>query len=285
MELPSFDLAPPVIDIDAPTGTFRFAKQAYESARLGVLGETLENDLTSGGYGLDTDDEIRAWGRAVDRQESQRRQTVDEASRAFVSRRFSQPPGALFDAIDGVTQRASDSVSEVNREIAIKRSTDYIEARRFTITSATQLEQILIEQHAGIMVAIIGAPHPAPEEEGVDAPRATELQPSPQFEQRPPGLPQGPDSGRPGLEIDRQQDGALAAAAGAAPGDSNQALIGPENALSEPDAVEPETTPPPYPLASPEIAPPGAFPSADLSALLREEEEAGRGSSHVTPTR
>lgn len=100
-------------------------------------------------------------------------------------------------------------------------------------------------------LAIIGAPHPAPEEEGVDAPRATELQPSPQFEQRPPGLPQGPDSGRPGLEIDRQQDGALAAAAGAAPGDSNQALIGPENALSEPDAVEPETTPPPYPLPHP----------------------------------
>jgi len=96
VELPSFDLAPPVIDIDAPTGTFRFAKQAYESARLGVLGETLENDLTSGGYGHDTDDEIRAWGRAVDRQESQRRQTVDEASRAFVSRRFSQPPGAPF---------------------------------------------------------------------------------------------------------------------------------------------------------------------------------------------
>ncbi|MGH8562701.1 MAG: hypothetical protein ACREXW_00920 [Gammaproteobacteria bacterium] len=157
VELPSFDLAPPAIDIDAPTGTFLFAEQAYESDGLDALGATLTDDLTSGGYGIDTADEIRVWGRAVDREEAQRRQAVDEASRAFVSRRFSRSPGSLFDAIDGATQRAADGVSEVNREIAVKRTTDYIQARQFTITAATQFEQILITHHAGIMERALNA--------------------------------------------------------------------------------------------------------------------------------
>lgn len=157
VELPTFDLSPPAIEIDAPTASFRFAEQAYESGVLDELTGTLQGDLASGGFGINTLDELRTWGRADDRERAKRQQSVEETGRAHVSRRCSLAPGTLFGAIEQALQAESDGVSEVNREIAIKRTTDFIQARQFTITAATALEQILIQNHSGIMERALNA--------------------------------------------------------------------------------------------------------------------------------
>lgn len=99
-----------------------------EAARALLL-----DDLTEGGYGIDVDDETQLIDRLRDRATADAQAAVDEVERAFATRRFSEPPGTLFGALERVQEGKREAVSIAARDVYIQRAQQFVQARQFAI--------------------------------------------------------------------------------------------------------------------------------------------------------
>jgi hypothetical protein len=108
-----------------------------EAARAMLLG-----DLQDGGYGIDTDDESALLDRTRDRTAMEATRATEEVERVYTNRRFPTPPGALFDAQERIRQTERSALSEVNRDIFIRRSEQFFQARQFAIQTAGTLDKL-----------------------------------------------------------------------------------------------------------------------------------------------
>lgn len=142
--LPSFDSAAPQNLLSSPTAEFDYVDQGYASPFHDRLVVKLINDLDNGTYGIEPADEDALWSRARDRAAQQARAGVDEAMRRAASTSFPMPPGFMFEQAEEAEQKGQQSLSEMNREIALKRSELYVEGRKFTIQQCKEYEQIRI---------------------------------------------------------------------------------------------------------------------------------------------
>lgn len=119
--------------------------QYYEINGLKTLIQTaLTNDVSNGGYGLDTQDELDLWNRARDREAINAQMAVDEAKRNYSMSAFSMPSGALTQAMERANGVAIEKNSSVNRDLAIKKADLYWEGKKFTLTLGVTLEQLLL---------------------------------------------------------------------------------------------------------------------------------------------
>lgn len=148
--LPTFEATLPTDDLLVPSNVFTYAEEAYSSVLLDPLKAKLLDNLTNGGYGIETADEQAMFQRARDREAASALTAIDEAGRSMAARGFPLPPGELNVAIDRAHQLFQDNVSAVNREITLERSKLYVQNRQFTITEARELEQVLIGLHNAI---------------------------------------------------------------------------------------------------------------------------------------
>ena len=144
------DIVLPTDDLLAPTNDFTFYETAYTSTLLDPLKAKLLADLTNGGYGIDTADEVALFNRARDREVDAAQTRIEEAGRAMAARGFPLPPGELSIHIDRAYQDMQNKVSEVSRVITLERSKLFVENRQFTIREVKELEQITIGFHNSV---------------------------------------------------------------------------------------------------------------------------------------
>lgn len=155
--LPAFSAALPTDDLTAPTAEFSFYEAAYSSTLLDPLKAKLLADLTNGGYGIETADEVALFNRARDREVEAALTRIDEAGRAMATRGFPLPPGELSLHIDAAWQEMQDKVSSASRDITLERSKLYVDNRRFTIEQTREVEQILIGFHNSVQERALNA--------------------------------------------------------------------------------------------------------------------------------
>lgn len=148
--LPAFAAFAPDDDLVAPTTEFQFAEAAYESTLLDPLKAKLLADLTDGGYGIETADEVALFNRARDREVDAMMSRISDAGRAMASRGFPLPPGELSVHVDRAYQEMQDKVSTASRDIMLERSKLYVENRQFTIREVKDLEQMLLNFHNAV---------------------------------------------------------------------------------------------------------------------------------------
>lgn len=138
--LPTFLSTAPQNLLLPPTNTFGYVDQGYLSDLRDPLVAKLLDGLTNGGYGIEPNDEAALWARARDRAEQEGKIAVEQAGKDAVSTSFPMPQGAYYQRLDKARQSIQDKLSEINREIALKRADLYVENRRFTITEVQKYE-------------------------------------------------------------------------------------------------------------------------------------------------
>ena len=104
----------------------------------------LSDEVTTGGYGLDPQDELDLWNRARDRENIGILAAYDEAKRNYSMSGFTMPSGALTKALEKATNIALEKNSSVNRDLAIKKADLYWEGKKFVFTLGVTLEQLLV---------------------------------------------------------------------------------------------------------------------------------------------
>lgn len=157
VDVPSFTAGLPSEDFLTPTNSFAFYEEQYSSALLDELNSKLLSDLENGGYGIETADEQALFNRARDRETELALTQISEVRRSAASRGFPLPPGSLQVAEQRAMQDLQNKVSDVNRDIAVKRADLYVENRRFAIEQAKNLENILIGFHNSVQERTLNA--------------------------------------------------------------------------------------------------------------------------------
>ena len=150
IEVPQFTGISPSDDLIAPTAQFQYFEAAYESTLLDPLKAKLLADLTDGGYGIETADEIALFNRARDREIEAMLSRVEDAGRMMASRGFPLPPGELSIHVDRAYQDMQDKVSSVSRDITLERSKLFVDNRQFTLREVKDLEQITLDFHTSV---------------------------------------------------------------------------------------------------------------------------------------
>lgn len=148
--LPSFTAESPQNTLAAPTTRFDYVDTGYLSELRDPLVAKLLDGLTNGGYGIEPGDEQALWSRARDRAEQQGKIAVDQAGKDAVSTSFPMPQGAYFQRLDKARDQIQVVMSDINREIALKRADLYVENRKFTIQEVQKYEQIAISLYNAV---------------------------------------------------------------------------------------------------------------------------------------
>lgn len=157
VDIPSFTAGLPSEDFLTPTNNFTFYEAQYSSDLLDELNSKLLSDLQNGGYGIETADEQALFNRLRDRETELALTQVDEIRRSAAARGFPLPPGALQIAEQRAFQELQNKVSDVNRDIGIKRADLFVENRRFAIEQAKNIENILIGFHNSVQERALNA--------------------------------------------------------------------------------------------------------------------------------
>jgi hypothetical protein len=157
IEIPTWSETAPVDDLLLPTHEFTWSETVYTSELLDTAKGIIQHDLENGGYGLDPRDETALWERARDREMKNADAAMQQFQRSMAARGFSIPPGAYQAGVMQLQQDARAKVSDLNRDISLKRADLYVQNRQFMLTTGLQAEQFLIAYHAGLAERALNA--------------------------------------------------------------------------------------------------------------------------------
>jgi hypothetical protein len=146
----SFMSSAPVNLLVAPTAEFAYVDAGYTSQLRDPITAKLLHDLENGSYGIEPSDELSLWGRARDRAEAQGRLAMEDAKKRAANMSFELPQGALFADMERARRDVSNMLSDINREIALKRADLYVEGRKFTYQQVQDLEKTSIALYNAI---------------------------------------------------------------------------------------------------------------------------------------
>jgi hypothetical protein len=145
IDLPVWDvLAPDDTNIDAPSGSFSWAEDAYSHALLDKTDSTI-SWMLDGGTGIPDSIWNMIWDRAREQLSEERERAIEEAIERWAARGFSVPGGALNKQVDMVIERFDKLSAEQLRETAIKQAQLEVENLRFAVESGIKLESVLID--------------------------------------------------------------------------------------------------------------------------------------------
>lgn len=148
--LPTFAAVAPQNLLAPPTNTFAYVDTGYTSVLRDPLVGKLLSDLQNGGYGIDTTDEQALWDRARARALQQSQAEIDTAEQSALNSGFVLPQGIFLARQDKAREKLQQALSEINRDIALKRADLYVENRKFTIQEVRQYEQVAIALYNAI---------------------------------------------------------------------------------------------------------------------------------------
>lgn len=157
VDIPSFMAGLPSEDFLTPSNTFEWAEVAYASDLLDAQKAKLLAALEDGSYGIEPADEAALWERARDREVENALVGTEDIFRTTAARGFPIPPGDATVALQRAQQKFQNALSEVSREIALKRAELYHDTWKFTITEVRALENILINVHMSIQERALNA--------------------------------------------------------------------------------------------------------------------------------
>lgn len=157
--LPVFNplVAMPEADFATVTNNFAWAEAAYQTTLLDAATAKLLDDLQNGGYGIETADEDALWERERARQIEATNFAIEEIRRGSAMRGFPLPPGDLEVSVQRAVQDASNKLSAVSRDIALKRADMFVENRKFTLQEVRAVETVLISFHNSRMERALNA--------------------------------------------------------------------------------------------------------------------------------
>jgi len=140
------DLSVPDIGelVSAPDNTFSFVETDYSSDLKSSISALLQGDLDNGGYGIHPEDEQALWDRARDRQAKLNHVALQKAHRGIASQNLPLPPGALYAAEREIHKEGDAALADVSREISLKRSDLYLQARQFAVSQGITLEDAML---------------------------------------------------------------------------------------------------------------------------------------------
>jgi hypothetical protein len=140
------DMTLPDLDslVTAPNNDFEYVENEYSSELKSALENLLLTDLVDGGYGINPNDEQKLWDRARDRQTKLNQVALQKARNSIAGRGFDLPPGAWYAAEQEVQMAGDAALNDTNREIALKRSDNYVQARQFAVGQGISLEGALM---------------------------------------------------------------------------------------------------------------------------------------------
>lgn len=146
LNLPApFALPPPEVDFSVPSNSFSFVEQEYGSALYRAVKAALENDILNGGYGINPADEQLLWERARDREGAAYRETAEGIARDYAARGFPLASPALAALAMAAHDRMAGALGDINREILLKRSDLYVQARQFALAQGKDFETALAQ--------------------------------------------------------------------------------------------------------------------------------------------
>lgn len=151
------DIMLPPDDLLAPTNDFEFFEAAYQSVLLDPLKAKILADLQNGGYGIDSNDEQALYSRTRDREVELALTRISDAGRSMAARGFALPPGDLAITIDRAYQDLQNKTSAASRDIFVNSAARFVENRRFIMTQAKELEQVLIGFHNSVQERALNA--------------------------------------------------------------------------------------------------------------------------------
>jgi hypothetical protein len=155
--IPYFEMEADFGEVIAPTEQFQWSEQEYQSVLLDATKAKILNDILNGGYGIDDADERRLWDRARERELMNANARIEEFGRVVAARGFNIPPGSFYAMQESVQQDLLEKNSSLSRDIAVKKADMYVENRRFAITSAIQIEQMMITYFGGVAERALNA--------------------------------------------------------------------------------------------------------------------------------
>lgn len=144
LEIDVVDLVVPVMDLVIPTNPFVYNEETYSSDLLTSIEALLSADVENGGYGIEPTDEQAIYDRADERESKLAALAVNQARKGIAARGFLVPPGSLYATENVILAQNIVSLAQLNREIVLKRSDLYVQARQFAVQQGLDLEQALI---------------------------------------------------------------------------------------------------------------------------------------------
>jgi hypothetical protein len=107
--------------------------------------EKLNDDITNGGYGIDTADEILIWERAKEREMLEVTAQYDEADELYAGAGYKFPPGALVKIKQKAKQTYQNKMATLNRDMTIERLKLFVEARKFALENGVKFGELFME--------------------------------------------------------------------------------------------------------------------------------------------
>jgi hypothetical protein len=105
----------------------------------------LNDDITNGGYGIDTADEILIWERNRERELLDLAGQYDEADEFYAGAGYKFPPGALIKSKQKAKQTFQNKMATLNRDMTIERLKMFVEARKFALENGVKFGELFIE--------------------------------------------------------------------------------------------------------------------------------------------
>lgn len=143
IEIPDFDLLPPVLSLNAPSVTPYVEGTLFTSSLLQFLEDNLQDALT-GSTGLPPAVEANLWGRASDREFKSQADALADLDR-MEAMGFAFPPGVWLDARLKVQTETNYVRAGLSRDVMVKQAELMLDNLVKAREQATNLEGKLID--------------------------------------------------------------------------------------------------------------------------------------------
>jgi hypothetical protein len=149
LNMPTFDEDAPVLSIVEPTIREYTPGAGYTSALLTQLQTSLLERISGGGTGLGQDAETALWNRGREREARSAQDAIDKLEE-MEGLGYAFPPGVYVDARLKVITETDYAERGHSREVMIESARLELENVKHALTTATQLEGMLVEQNNAV---------------------------------------------------------------------------------------------------------------------------------------
>lgn len=106
--------------------------------------EKLNDDITNGGYGIETADEIAIWERHKEREILDLAAQTEDLDEMYAGFGYKHPPGALVKAKQKARQTYQNKLATINRDMTIERLKMFVDCRKFALENGVKFGELFV---------------------------------------------------------------------------------------------------------------------------------------------
>ena len=141
---------PDISNLEAPTTSFDWTDEDYDSAILQAV-KTRISEFLVGGVGIPNYVWDMIWNRGRNKEEAIGNKLINEVTEEFSAKGFFLPQGAQTSRIDEAHAKVQDSANTLNRELVIEQAKHEIDNMKYAIAQGQTLENMLGDWHQQAM--------------------------------------------------------------------------------------------------------------------------------------